>query len=126
LEVPAFKSKTASRRHIEVRPNLLAWLAPYRKHKGKIAPKMLRKRLERDREAAGLLAEWKPNCLRHSFASYHLACFKNAAALALEMGHTDEGLIFSNYRELVLPAEAKKFWNIVPSRDAQAKVVAIL
>jgi integrase len=125
LEVPASKSKTASRRFIELRPNLLAWLAPYRAHKGKIAPKTLRKRLETDRENAKL-ADWKPNCLRHSFASYHLAHFKNANALALEMGHTDADLIFTNYRELVLPSDAAKFWELVPSLAAQKKVVAIV
>jgi integrase len=124
LEVPALKSKTASRRHVALRPNLLAWLAPYRQHKGKITPKTLRKRLERDRAIAGL-AEWKPNCLRHSFASYYLAHFKNANELAHELGHTDADLIYSNYRELVLPADAKKFWNLVPSKAAQKKVVAI-
>jgi integrase len=123
LEIAASKSKTASRRFVELRPNVLAWLAPYRKHKGRVCPKMLRKRLEADR-ATAKITDWKPNCLRHSFASYHLAHFKNANALALEMGHTDSDLIFSNYRQLVLPIEAAKFWKLAPAAKSSKKVVA--
>jgi len=35
-----------------------------------------------------------------AYASYHLAHFKDAARLALEMGHTDTSMIFGHYREL--------------------------
>lgn len=123
VEVPASKSKTASRRFVELRPNVLAWLAPYRTRQGPVAPRrILRKKLLLDRENAGI-TEWKPNCLRHSFASYHLAHFKNANALALEMGHTASDLIFKHYRELVLPIDAAKFWKLAPAK-ASKKVVA--
>ncbi len=50
--------------------------------------------------------------MHHSFASYHLAHFKDAKSLALQMGHTNEDLIFSNYRQLVKPKEAERYWNI--------------
>jgi integrase len=84
---------------------------------------MLRKRLERDRANAGI-AEWKPNALRHSFASYALRYSENANAVALEMGHSDADLLFKHYRELVLPAEARKYWNLVPTtRTGQKKVI---
>jgi hypothetical protein len=61
--------------------------------------------------------------LRHSFASYHLAHFRDAAKLALELGHTDQVLIFRHYRELVKPDEAAKYWNIRPA--TQTNLVAI-
>jgi hypothetical protein len=61
--------------------------------------------------------------LRHSFASYHLAHFRNANGLALELGHTDANLLFKHYRELVEPSEAAKFWAIAPAAPA-SKVVA--
>lgn len=77
---------------------------------------------EQAREAAGI-SEWPENALRHSFASYHLAHFKNAAALALEMGHTNSGMIFNHYRELVKPAAAKAYWNIRPAAAAAKKIV---
>ena len=122
VEVPSLKSKTASRRFVRLRANVLKWLSPYRAYQGQLCPGMLRKRLERDRTNAGL-KEWKPNCLRHSFCSYALAKEKNAKALALEMGHSDSDLLFKNYRELVLPSEAKKYWQLVPDAAAQKKVV---
>jgi integrase len=53
--------------------------------------------------------------LRHSFASYHVAYFKDAKALALEMGHTDSGMLFNQYRALVKPNDAERYWNIRPA-----------
>lgn len=76
------------------------------------------------REAAGI-AEWPDNALRHSFASYHLAAFKNAASTALELGHHDSRITFAHYRELVKPKAAEKFWNLSPTADASSKVVSI-
>src|SRR5258707_4064189 len=44
------KSKTASRRHVALRPALLAWLEPYRgQATGQVCPPDLRHRLEADR-----------------------------------------------------------------------------
>jgi len=111
IEVTAQKSKTARRRFVKIQPNLRAWLLPVRKHMGKVTPDNFPKQLDAAREAAGI-TEWPDNALRHSFASYHLAHFKDAAALALEMGHTDSGMIFNHYRQLVRPKEAERYWNI--------------
>jgi integrase len=113
IEVPALKAKTASRRLIQMQPNLAAWLEPYKGWTGHMCPPNLRKLLEEDRRRAGL-RKWPPNALRHSFASYHLAAFDNAAKLALELGHTSEELIFRHYRELVRPEQAAKYWAIRP------------
>src|SRR5207247_1328906 len=87
IEVKAAKSKTARRRFIKIRPNLERWLQPYRKQHGPICPPGLRK-LELETRQRSKITQWPANALRHSFASYHLAHFKNAAELALEMGHT--------------------------------------
>jgi integrase len=78
--------------------------------------------LEATRAAAGI-KRWPSNALRHSFASYHLAHFKDAAALALELGHTDAGLVFQHYREIVKPKEAEKYWNLVPTGAASSSKV---
>src|SRR5207244_7130138 len=82
-----------------------------RKHTGNITPEDFRYLFPAARKAAGI-TEWPDNALRHSFASYHLAHFKDAAALALEMGHTDSGMIFNHYRQLVRPKEAERYWKI--------------
>jgi integrase len=122
IEVPALKAKTASRRFVQIQDNLAAWLEPSRGRTGNVCPPNLRKLLEADRKAAGL-KNWPSNALRHGFASYHLAHFKDAAKLALELGHTSQDLIFRHYRELVKPAQAAKYWNIRPA--TQTNLVAL-
>lgn len=124
IEVTANKAKSARRRFVKIKPNLLLWLKPYAKPKGSVAPSNFRKLLERAQKAAGI-HDWPNNALRHSFASYYLAHFtkSGAAELALEMGHTDTNLVFQHYRELVKPKEAKRYWNIVPQSKSE-KIVA--
>jgi integrase len=130
IHVPADKAKTAQRRIIPMRPNLHKWLTPDASKCVKAEPLCPsqsykgRQLWEKSRKDAGFgkgtneegvaLKVWPHNALRHSFASYHLAHFKDAARLALEMGHTHNNLIFKNYRELVTPKDAKPYWNIVP------------
>jgi integrase len=148
IEVPALKSKTASRRFVKIHENLAAWLAPHKNRAGQICPPDLRYQLELDRLTTGLwkptangikqlkqkgieidpdnfkhLKAWPNNGLRHSFASYHLAHFGDAARLALELGHTNQELLFRHYRELVTPDQAKKYWSIRPA--AETNLVAI-
>jgi len=116
--------------------NLAAWLEPYIGRTGKVCLPDLRNLLEIDRLKSGAwtptqnsikrsedetpkvtgknLKPWPKNGLRHSFASYHLAHFKDAARLALELGHTDQELLFRHYRELVTPDQAAKYWEIRP------------
>jgi integrase len=122
IEVPALKAKTASRRFVQIQDNLAVWLEPYIGRAGDVCPRNLRKLLEADRTAAALKG-WQSNALRHSFASYHLAHFKDAAKLALELGHTKQDLLFRHYRELVKPDQAAKYWNIRPA--TQTNLVAI-
>src|SRR4029453_3304192 len=115
IEVKAAKSKTAQRRFVTIQPNLRMWLLPLRQHKGNVTPQnCFRQLFEHARDAAGI-NDWPENALRHSFASYHLAHFKNAAATALELGHHDSRITFAHYRELVKPTEAERYWNIRPS-----------
>lgn len=113
IEVTAKKSKTAKRRLVKMQPNLEKWLAPFSNCRGPVCPPNLRKLTQKSRELAKL-EEWPSNALRHSFASYHLAHFKDAAALALEMGHTDQQMIFDHYRQVVKPANAARYWGIEP------------
>jgi len=113
VEITAAKAKTAARRLIPMRPNLKSWLLLHRNASGPIMPSEMvwRNRLEITKQAAGITS-WPHNCLRHSFCSYHLAAFKDAGALALEMGHGDTKTIFAHYRALVAPKHGKEFWGI--------------
>jgi integrase len=123
IEVKAAKSKTAQRRFVTMQPNLREWLLPVRKHKGNVTPEDFNTRFVQARLAAGI-KKWPENALRHSFASYHLAHFKNAASTALDLGHHDSRITFAHYRELVKPKEAERFWNIKPV--VSAKVVPLV
>jgi len=111
IEVSASKSKSARRRLVTIQPNLYAWLEPQQQKQGKVVPPGLWAMMEAACEAAKI-DPWPHNGLRHSYASYHLAKFQDAAALALQMGHTTTDMLFDHYREVVTPQEAEKYWAI--------------
>ena len=126
IEVTAEKSKSkVANRFITMQPNLCEWLLPHRKLKGNVTPQgrfEFRQSFEQARKDAGI-DEWPDNALRHSFASYHVAKFRDAKGLALEMGHMDSGMLFNHYRALVKQNEAERYWNIRPV--AKANVVGM-
>jgi integrase len=122
IEVTAKKAKSARRRFARIQPNLAKWLQPYAQLSGNVAPPKYRELLDAARDAAGI-EQWPHNALRHSFASYHLALFNDAAALALELGHTNSDLVFQHYRQLVKPKQAERYWKIAPA-PAGRKLVA--
>jgi integrase len=123
IHVGAKISKTRSRRLVPILDNLLAWLQPIAKASGPVVERGLRKRHESARRRAGIM-EWPQNCMRHSFVSCRLAATGNAAQTALESGH-DQAVLFAQYRELVKPKDAARYWQIMPTGDAEGKVVAI-
>jgi integrase len=114
IEVAAAKAKSARRRFVKIQPNLAKWLQPHAQLSGNVTPTGYRALLEAAREAAGI-EQWPQNALRHSFASYHLARFNDAALLALELGHTNSNLVFQHYRQLVKPKQAERYWKIAPA-----------
>ena len=89
---------------------------------GAVVPANWRKKLDPIRKAAGL-TRWPNNGLRHSFASYRLAAIYDAPRVATELGHTSPQMLYGVYRELVLPEEAQRYWNIIPPQE-NANVVA--
>jgi integrase len=117
IELKAAKAKSAQRRIVPIQSNLAAWLRPYAGVTGKVVPGAARQKLERVRKAAGL-ARWPNNGLRHSFASYRLAAIHDGPRVAAELGHTNPQMLYSRYRELVLPEEAERYWKIAPAAEA--------
>ena len=128
-------SKVNQRRTIRLHPNAIGWLMPLRQTGGKIMPtgRAALAHLQAARNAAGFgaprhctvgsgLKPWPSNALRHSYASYALAKWPDAAALALEMGNSP-AVILRHYRSLVKPAAAAAFWNIAPANQPENKVV---
>jgi integrase len=111
-------SKTkSSRRVIKMQPNLIAWLAPYVKPEGAIGPKLATygDLLRKARAAAGLGDYWPQDVMRHTFASMHLAAFKDPGQTALDLGHRHSlTMLMEKYRAPIDPADAKAFWAIMP------------
>ena len=114
IEVKAAKAKSARRRIVAIQPNLAAWLRPYSGMKGRLVPEGYRTNVDRIRKAAGL-TRWPNNGLRHSYASYRLAAIHDAPRVASDLGHTSPQMLYSTYRELVLPQEAERYWKLVPA-----------
>src|SRR5262249_6831239 len=122
VEVKAAKAKSARRRIIPIQQNLAAWLRSYSGMKGRLVPAAARIKIERARKNADLTG-WPKNGLRHSYASYRLAACHDAPRVATELGHTSPHMLYSTYRELVLPEEADRYWKIEPAAEA-SKVLA--
>jgi len=116
IEVKARKAKSARRRIVQMQTNLAAWLQPYAGMTGAVAAVNWRKKLDLVRKAAKL-ARWPKNGLRHSFASYRLGATHDAPRVASELGHTSPKMLYSTYRELVLPEEAERYWKIEPTEQ---------
>jgi integrase len=123
IEVTAKSSKTASRRHVKIEPNLHRWLSPYMFRHGPVCPPGLYPRLLEDRQRAGL-TEWPSNALRHSFASYHLAHFGNPQQTSAELGHMSPAIVYQHYRQLVRPEQAGRWWKIVPA--VRGKLIGVV
>ena len=122
--MPPEVAKTREGRDVEIHPTLRAWLLPLARPEGKLAPaKSYDWRLAQKAKAAGI-TDWPKNALRHSFASYHFAHFKNAPLTSSMLGHHSSTQTFEKrYKRRVVPADAAKFWQIVPVKAG--KVVAL-
>jgi integrase len=120
------------RRNVEMPDNLVAWLAPYIRHAGKVWPyesatTLHTKRVEA-RTAAGV--EVPDNAGRHAFASYHLAAFENSPKTAEALGHGNVTLLRSVYRNVVArdgrpitKTAGEAFFQIVPKREGEQKTI---
>jgi integrase len=123
IEVKAAKSKTRKRRLVDISDALEAWLLPYQGATGNLVSRGWRDRFQKLTKAAGF-SKWPANALRHSFASYHLAKYRNAHSSALQLGHSKTETLFAHYRELVKPFEADKYWTLSPEQPSNLLKVA--
>jgi integrase len=120
VSVKGSKAKSRRTRSIEMQHNLKEWLKPYVGRTGKIWSgtfNMLYHALRGVCKASGL-AKWPKNGLRHSYASHFLVRTNNQNLLALNLGHVGSDLIFSNYRALVTPTDAERYFEIRPMAQA--------
>jgi site-specific recombinase XerD len=138
IVVGASKAKTASRRIVPLHPSLSTWLADYANREGKIwrdSSVLFYKRQEAVAAATAVevdekkgikaqkAVQWKSNALRHSYASYRFAQTADAGRVAGELGNS-AAVVHRHYRELVKPAEAERWFAVLPS-GAPANVLPL-
>ncbi len=76
----------------------------------------------RKREARGEpLVTWQPthppkNCLRHSFATYHVALHRDPGKTALILSHRNQQVLYQHYLGIATSAEAEKYFRILPRK----------
>ena len=75
-----------------------------------LIPANWQRRWQKLRQAAGF-RNWQADALRHTFASYHAAYYRNLPELQLEMGHRDCSLLRSRYLQPVSRQHAALFWS---------------
>lgn len=110
-------SKTGGARRVNIHAPLLSIL---QKIKGEdealICPPNWLKHWSKLRQKAGWDKEhpWKPDTLRHTFASYHLQYFRSYTELQIEIGHRDSQLLRTRYLDMRGVQNAKSFRNPTP------------
>lgn len=115
IEVTASKSKTKTRRLVEILPNLMAILKRAGEGTGMVFPHSPRRAEDAARKLLG--TKVPKNAARHSFVSYHLAFFGDVAKTELQAGH-DRAVLFEHYRELVTKEDAEKYFAIhIPAKS---------
>ena len=124
IRVNASAAKTRKKRFAEISDNLLAWLQPYAGRTGSLAPRNLQKLRRATMKAAGI-EKWPQDVLRHSFASAHYAFHRDPARTAVIMGHRDQNMLLTHYRDLMRPSEAAKYWQIAPEIASDAKIIPL-
>jgi integrase len=124
IDVGAGIAKRRQQRNVEMGDSLIGWLTPHAKSKGPVYPvRAARRKLEQLRELAGI-TKWPDNGLRHSFGSYHLACFQNPLVTAFQMGHSTTDMLFNNYRNYrISKKDAEAYWKLAPASRGE-KIVA--
>lgn len=129
--VGAAKAKTASRRVVPVCDALAAWLAPYAERQGPVWSGGHDDFYKTQQATAAATAgenkpavAWKANALRHSYASYRFAEIGDAGRVAGELGNS-AAVVHRHYRELVKPADAKRWFSVTPEVSANLLPLAV-
>jgi len=121
ITIPANISKTRKLRNIPISPNLKAWLANsrFKTEPGCICAmgeSSLHRRYRIIEKGTGF--KWKPNALRHSFATHHLAMYDNEWLTARACGHSPK-MLREHYDAVVGKPDAEAYWAIFPSQQAE-------
>ena len=108
-------------RHVTIQPNLLEWLKVCPHHDDSIIQPNFRKRFDAFKIKCGFKLRGEnpthpafiPDGLRHTFASFWRAKYKNDHYLAAEMGNSVD-MIRNHYNKAVRANEVDAFWSTMP------------
>jgi integrase len=108
ITVDARIAKDGETRIIEpLTPNLVEWIRAIRGTcKSPLPLRNLRRRWERAREVLG--RDWPHDAMRHSYASYHFAMYRDAGLTAKNLGHPSPTLLRKDYNNAVTRAEIRR------------------
>ena len=111
------ESKTGRDRVVDMPDNLIAWLLPYRRPRGKICELANTSNALCRLRARAHIAGRKKNSLRKSFISYKVALTRNEAEVADQAGNS-VSVIRRHYKrsDTSLRADAARWFNIFPTR----------
>jgi integrase len=116
VEVSSAKSKTRSRRLVEICPALEAWLKEFRGSEGKVSQWQTTNGAVQAfmelRKSLGIPSQ--KNGLRHGFVSAHFALHQNESQTAAQVGSSPQ-MLFQHYRGLMARAEAEKWFAALPA-----------
>lgn len=120
VDIPAKVSKTRRRRFVPLSDVAMVFLRDRQDEpaNARICP-LARSPSDVWAKAAGVA--WKPDALRHSYASYRLALTQDMAALALELGNSPS-MIFRHYLDLKHEDEAREWFAIRPAKVPKAPI----
>ncbi len=124
IVLPARITKLTQRRTIALKPNLKAWLEPFKSFKGKICTRWA--------TPQGIFQAWERygvkkgihiggNKFRNSYISFRVAESRNIQLTALESGNSPD-VIQREYLELAPPEDAEKWFVITPSAAKQEEL----
>lgn len=121
LHLEACQTKTAEARMVPILPNLRAWLEKHRKPSGLVLPDRWKNKPARLNELPKFVTRlsgvrWKPNALRHSFATYRFKVTNDVGQTVLEMGTSIQKFErhYWNRSKIITKEQAGKYWGIVP------------
>lgn len=113
------KAKTDRSRYFKMPEVLKAWLdeVPLEDRNGSVVPSNWKRIYSVIREKAGI-SEMQ-DVMRKTFATAHLAAYGDVNKTRSIMGHEVGDVIFTHYRGLMRPKEAKEFWKLYPGTENQ-------
>lgn len=114
VTLPKRKLKTKRRHYIDGLPeNLWAWLEVTPDECWELTPRLYMRLKSQLFEVANV--PHPHNCLRHGFATYHVAAYKNGANTAYILCHRDQDELYEHYKGNATEAQGKLFQTITPA-----------